>query len=69
MLLKEFLEDGLKNKYFERTSNMLVQTSDGENIAYGDVETLLDSDSDYLELLYSGYDRDDAGDFIVIVDV
>lgn len=68
MTLREFLEDGLKNRYFERSDSLLVQSSDGNDIAFGDVEMVLDSDSDYLSLLYAGYDRNDDGSFVVTVD-
>ena len=69
MTLKEFLEDGLKNRYFDLNASLLVQSSDGSDIAFGDVESILDSDSDYLLLLYSGYDRNEDGSFVVTVDM
>lgn len=69
MTLKEFLEDGLKNRYFDLSASLLVQSSDGSDIAFGDVESILDSDSDYLLLLYSGYDRNEDGSFVVTVDM
>lgn len=68
MTLREFLEDGLKNRYFERSDSLLVQTTDGEDITFGDVEDVLDSDGDCLDLLYSGYDRNDDGSFVATVD-